>query len=125
MTNARKTEQIIADEDRPAVAALTAERFGPLAQRNPGAAGDRVRAIAAIHALAEFFVQHPDVPVPTSVTAYVYTADDAETRRLAEMLGEGAYGASATQFDHTIAEHVGSLVWAQVVVSARQPDRPL
>ena len=32
-------------------------------------AEDRLRQIAAIHALAEFYATHPDVPMPTSVVA--------------------------------------------------------
>ncbi len=39
-----------------------------LDQRIPGKAGDRVRAIAAIHAIAEFFAEHPEIPVPNAIT---------------------------------------------------------
>jgi hypothetical protein len=50
------------------------ERFGPLPVRVPG----RAQKIAAIHALADWFAAHPDVPMPVAVQAVYYITPQVE-----------------------------------------------
>lgn len=50
------------------------ERFGTLPRRAPG----RAQKIAAIHALAEWFAQHPEAPMPEHITALYYVAPHDE-----------------------------------------------
>lgn len=71
---------------------VTAERFGQ-------PAGDRVRMIAAIHALADFFRDHPAVPLPYSVVAYATTTDPAELEQLAAWFEVEPYGDDREQLN--------------------------
>lgn len=70
------------------VAEITAERFGQ-------PAGDRVRAIAAIHALADFYRDHPDFPVPHSVVATSAVEGAERIEGLAAWMEVPAYGSDA------------------------------
>jgi hypothetical protein len=129
----------------PNVLELVAERFGvdaeigsthpsilddptrvgaALPQRDPGAAGQRLRAIAAIHALADWYVEHPDVPAPSSVTAYSYVRSVGDVAALAVQLGEHPY-LDGEQFDVSVTPSGEDDCWAGVTIRCRRADRPL
>lgn len=79
----------------PNVLELVAERFGvdvELPQREPGRAADRLEAIAAIHALADWYVAHPAVPVPHVVTASGPAGTAVDLVGLATMLDVTVHG---------------------------------
>lgn len=81
-------------------AQLVAERFTPTT-RDPG----RARAIAAIHAFAEWLAQHPDVPIPDTLQGNCH----------GRTLGEVEYMVSehsATQYD----ERAHDLQWSNLTV---------
>jgi|SRR5215207_4872594 len=69
-------------------AAVAAERFGDVSPE----AGHRLRVIAALHAIAAFFVANPHVPVPTFVQLHAEVADYAALEQLANACGTTIYG---------------------------------
>lgn len=91
--------------------------------RVPGQAMARQDAIDSIRALADFFVDHPDVPAPVTVTARCPASDENQVQQVAGLLSEDTYG-TFPQMDHTVTT-LDSGCWAQVVVHAPAPDRPL
>lgn len=95
-----------------------------LPQRDPGTAGQRLRAIAAIHALADWYTLHPDVPAPSSVTATSDADGVGHVAALAFQLGEQPY-AGGTQFDVSVTPSGEDECWASVIVSVRRADRAL
>jgi hypothetical protein len=58
----------------PSLVQATAPQYGTLPVRTPG----RAQKIAAIHALAEWFASHPDVPMPNALLATYYVTPDDE-----------------------------------------------
>lgn len=114
----RERDAVRADLEREGreelAAELAAERFGPLPQRDPGTAGDRTRAIAGIHALADWFATHSSVPVPWYVTANVGLPMD-ELAELAHVLGQPVY-AEGRQFNYVISDKIN------ITFSTRTPD---
>lgn len=177
MTNARTTEQIIADGARPAAAAQQAqlerwisdhrvtwsggslqplvagdeidayaadgfmsansnpspivdaaaarlgdvikERFGVLPRRD-APIGERVNLIAALYAMIDFLVLHPELPMRYAVIhGYVDSSEHLE--QLAAGLNVEIYGESQRQFD------VPGLPVAvtAIVAHLNRPDRPL
>jgi hypothetical protein len=118
MTNAeqeydiQERDAVRGDLEREALAELTEERFGPLPQREPGAAGRRLRVIAAIHALADHLAAHPDVPTPSYMAA------------AAADLGCKLY-ANGYQMHLELAPAEGRDLATTIIVSAAGPGRPL
>lgn len=109
----------------PTPAELLAERFG--LEERPNTA--RAHAIAAIHALADFYTAHPEIPAPWSVRANSSAADMDELRSLAETHGAKVYGSNplAQQFDITVRrrERGSDVPDMGIIVSVRPPERPL
>lgn len=129
----------------PNVLELVAERFGVdaeigsthpsilddptrigagLPQREPGAAGRRLRAIAAIHALADHIAAHPDIPTPTYVTAGCQVADREEVAAVGAALGTRVY-ADGYQTDLQLTSGTDAGLNTTIIVSTWHPDRPL
>lgn len=120
MTDATDTPHSIIDR--------VADRFGvdveTLPQREPGAAAARLRAIAAIHALAEWFVEHPDVPAPEDVHATFRVDTIGELAVHAHLLDEQPY-AGGRQFGIVVAgSPIEGDVYVQVFGAVRRPDQP-
>lgn len=67
-------------------AQLVAERFTPTT-RDPG----RARAIAAIHAFAEWLAQHPDVPIPDALQGNCHTRPHVEVQNMIDAHGATEY----------------------------------
>jgi hypothetical protein len=77
------------ETSRNALAAeVAAERFGSAAPE----AGHRLRVIAALHAIAAFFTDHPHVPVPVTVQLHAPVPDHAALEALANAFGTTIYG---------------------------------
>jgi len=93
--------------DRPAVAPLEENRS---------------RAIAALHAIAFFFVDHLDVPTPRNVHLHVDVASRAELEALAVAHHTTVYG-DRPQVSIRIELIPG--MWATVLASIPQEDKPL
>lgn len=130
MTNAeqeydiQERDAVRGDLEREALAELTEERFGPLPQREPGAAGQRLRAIAAIHALADWYALHPDVPAPANVSATSFADSVGHVAALAFQLGEQPY-ADGRQFDVAVTGSGEDECRAVAIVAVRRADRAL
>jgi hypothetical protein len=130
MTNAeqeydiQERDAVRGDLEREALAELTEERFGPLPQREPGAAGRRLRVIAAIHALADHLAAHPDVPTPSYITAGCQLKTREEVAAAAADLGCKLY-ADGSQMHLELAPAAGRDLATTIIVSAAGPDRPL
>lgn len=105
---------------------VLAERFGvpdvvPLDYAGAALTTLRAHMVAALHALAAFFVGHPDnVPTPESLTFHAYV-DLPTLEHLAAEHGAKIYGARP-QF-HLDLEVPG--IRAQMIVSVPGPERPL
>jgi hypothetical protein len=130
MTNAeqeydiQERDAVRGDLEREALAELTEERFGPLPQREPGAAGRRLRVIAAIHALADHLAAHPDVPTPSYITAGCHLKTREEVAAVAADLGCKLY-ADGSQMHLELAPAEGRDLATTIIVSAAGPGRPL
>lgn len=74
------------------------------------AAGVRARQVAAIHALANFYAEHPDVPMPQAVicTSWSYPGDGDEADRVLAVVDLGnRLGSPATEtWDEVKVQHV-------------------
>jgi hypothetical protein len=120
MTDATGTPHSIIDR--------VADRLGvdveTLPQREPGAAGRRLRVIAALHALADHLAAHPDVPTPTYVTAGCRLETREELAAVAADLGSKVY-ADGYQTHLEIATAAGRDLCTTIILSAARPDRPL
>lgn len=105
---------------------VLAERFGvhdvvPLDYAGAALSTARAHMVAALHALAAFFVGHPDsVPTPESLTFHAYV-DLPTLEHLAAVHGVHIYGARP-QF-HLDIDVQG--IRAQMIVSVPGPERPL
>lgn len=111
----------------PTPAELLADRYGPAARP----ATDRAHAIAAIHALADFYTAHPDVPRPWLVRAHSNAADTAELQRIADEHRATMYG-RGPQIDISVVRGRGGAdpadgpTWVEVIVSVpAEGDQPL
>lgn len=120
MTDATDTPDSIIDR--------VADRLGvdveTLPQREPGAAGRRLRVIAAIHALADHLAAHPDVPTPSYITAGCQLKTREEVAAAAADLGCKLY-ADGSQMHLELAPAEGRDLATTIIVSAAGPDRPL
>lgn len=121
MTDATDTPHSIIDR--------VADRLGvdveTLPQREPGTAGRRLRAIAAIHALADWFADHPDVPAPEDVHATFRVDTIGELAVHAHRLGTEPY-AEGMQIGMIVAGSPGEgEAFIQVFGAVRRADRPL
>lgn len=76
--------------------ALTEERFGPLPQREPGAAGKRLQFIAVLHAMIQFLIDNPDLPCPWTTGMSFKVSDTLALAAMADRFGvapiNNAYG---------------------------------
>lgn len=79
--------------DVPLVDQVTAERFS-LPLREAG----RARRIAAIHALANFYAEHPEIPAPAVVRAHTYV-DSLEELEVLATLHDGVIYGRSPQFN--------------------------
>lgn len=98
-----------------------------LPHREPGAAGDRLRAVAWIHALADWFVEHPEVPAPEDVHATFRVDTVGDLAVHAHNLNVEPYS-DGRQLSITVAgspRAEDGHTWVQVYGCVRQSDRPL
>lgn len=82
----------------------------------PAAAADsgaRQGIIRDLYALAAFYTAHPDVPAPKHITLYHDVPDQVALNRLADELGERAYGGMASH----VPANVRTLVYMHFVVA--------
>lgn len=121
MTNAENIT-IIAGEGAGLVA-LTEERFGPLPQREPGNAGGRARAVAGIHALADFLLEHPDIPTPYAVHVYCTVPHTLMLEQLGEHFGVEPWRPEGVA--KQIALRAVEPSAYAILVSVKPEDRPL
>lgn len=101
---------------------LTAERFGPLPARLPGASLQRARAAAAIHAYANLVAADLDIPVPWFVRGHCH-ADAAQLQAIADQRGLAVYGRDRPQVSYYVTEDRDFSI--DVIVSVPPADRPL
>jgi hypothetical protein len=102
---------------------LLAERYGPPVG---GAAAlpepSRSSVVAALHAIAYFFVDNIDVPQPRYAAVNCLAANRAELEQLAAAHNTVVYG-DRPQVSIRLA--VGPEIYATVIVALPAPDRPL
>lgn len=100
------------------------DRPAPLPQRTPGAALQRQARIDSIHALADFYAVHPEVPLPSLVVGNSYVDSHHDLLALAARLGAETFG-DGTVMDHDITRlDTGTWTIARVAF-AESPERPL
>lgn len=99
-------------------AAVTAERFGSTPTEE---ASRRVHIVAALHAVAAFFAEHPEVPVPATVQLHCPVESLAELEVVANAFDSTIYG-DRPQVSVGI-DPPG--VYASAIVFVRGVDRPL
>lgn len=86
MTNA--SDRLLNATDAPVTSAeLTEERFGPLPQRVPGAAGKRLQFIAVLHAMIQFLIDNPDLPCPWATGMSFKVSDTLALAAMADRFG--------------------------------------
>jgi hypothetical protein len=76
--------------------------------------------------LADFYLSHPEIPVPASITAASYVDWPTDLEPIAESLGARIYGSDASpQISQSVTPASGPGAWVSVLVGVAKRDRPL
>jgi hypothetical protein len=119
MTNPTSNPSPIVDAAAARLGAVIQERFGPLPRRD-APIGERVNLIAALYALIDFLVLHPELPM-RSAAVYGYVDSIEHLGQLAAEHNATVYGEQQRQFD---VPGLPTAVMACVAHLSRA-DRPL